>query len=72
MHWKLFRDIGKHMTDEEKGLFGGYHVFRDSSPLWLALAQETQQPNKVTDSGILSYEHVLFNVNVYASDSHEA
>ena len=72
MHWKMIRDIGNKMTDEEKGFFGGYKVFGDSSPLWVALAQETQGPSKVTGSGRLSDEPVLFNFNVYASDTHEA
>ena len=56
MHWEMFRDIGKYMTDEEKDLFGGYQVFRDSSPLWVALAQETQNPGTVTGSWQLSDE----------------
>ena len=72
MTWQMLRDIGKYMNEKEKGLFDAFPVFRNSSPLWVALALETQKPNKVTGSGQLSDEPVFFLFNVYAGNSHES
>ena len=61
MTWKMLLDLEDDLEDdsEEKGLFGAFPVFRNSSPLWVALALETQKPKTVTGSGQLSGEPVF-------------
>ena len=70
-HWKIIRDIVKNMSDTEKAQFTDYEVFKASSSLWGALAQETQQPGTIAGLGTLCNEPVFFTINVYASETHE-
>ena len=73
MKWQLGRDIGKcSMNKVEQEQFGAFPVFRDGSPLWTAVAQETRERKSVTGSGNLSGEPVFCMLNVFFGEDLEA